>query len=648
MGRLIRDVAVDPKAVDAAARTVELAFSSETPVRRFGFFRNDFDEILDHAPESVRLDRFNNGAPVLMHHDSRDHVGVVESASIDSDRRGRAVVRFGKSARAVEVFDNIRDGIVRNVSVGYRIHEGTLTESDTKGDPDTLRASDWEPFEISMVAIGADPTTQVGRDQPRNGPATTIHYRGNRTMPKETPTERAPTPAPDPHVIDLSTAAGDKLRQAERTRIQEIQAIAKGWDHVPDVGVEAERAIAEGHSVDQFRANIMPALQSLRPDALSPRMPVDNPRTNLGMSDGEAQQYSVMRAIRALLCMRGMDTTNDPRKVAPFEIECSNAVADALGIEPRGLLIPYDVQQRTAWTPDPGVMQRAHELGLTGRTVPMGVATTGTVAAALKGTELLASAFIEALRPVSVALSAGAVPLPGLVGDVDIPKQTGLGTFGWVAEDTGATDTEISIGTVALAPKTISGPVPITRKLIKQSTPAVEQIVRNDLVLGAAEIIDVGIIRGTGSSNQPTGIFATTGVLTQAIADTVTPMIPTFAEMVGFETQVGAANALRDGAVYMLPWAVAGNLKTTVKDAGSGQFVYQDGMINGYRTIPTSQMLIDRNLFGSFSQVLLGMWGVLDINVDVATKAASGGIVLRAFQDVDVGVRHAEAFCIDA
>jgi len=413
------------------------------------------------------------------------------------------------------------------------------------------------------------------------------------------------------------------------------------------VGVEAERAVNEGHSVDEFRANIMPALQSLRPEALAPRMPEDKPLTQLGMSDGQAEDYSVMRAIRALMCTRGLDTSGDPRKIAPFEIECSNAVADQLGTEARGLFIPYDVQQRTPWSFDPTVMGRAHELGFTQRTVPMGVATTGTVAGALKGTELLASAFIEALRPVSVALSAGAVPLPGLVGDVDIPKQTTLGLFGWVAEDTGATDTEITIATVNLAPKTISGPVPITRKLIKQSTPAVEQIVRNDLVLGAAEIIDVGIIRGTGASNQPTGIFSTTGVLTQAIADVSTPIVPTFAEMVAFETQVGDANALRNGAVYMLTWAVSGSLKTTVKDAGSGQFVYQDGEINGYPVVRTSQMSLDRNLFGSFSQVLLGMWGVLDINVDVATKAASGGIVLRAFQDVDVGVRHPAAFCID-
>jgi len=640
LGYLQRNAELIAASVNVDARTVEVSFSSELPVLRRGFFTDDFNEVLDHAPESIRLGRLNDGASVLENHDRALRLGVVEVASIDSDRRGRAVVRLGKGRRAKEALIDIADGILTKTSVGYVIHEADLTKAETKGEPDTLRATDWEPHEISFVSVAADPSVGVGRgavDIP-----TVIHYRGFDPM-KDKPSD-APAPA---DVIDITAAAADKLRQGERARIADIQATAKPWQHIPDLVLEAERAINEGHTVDQFRANIMPLLQSLKPDALAPRLPDDNPRTLLGMSDGQAQSYSVIKAIRALMCIRGLDTQGDPRKIAPFEIECSNAVADELGIEAKGILIPYDVQQRTSWGVDPGILQRAHELGMLSRTPPMGVATTGTVAGALKGTELLASAFIEALRAQSVALRVGAVPLPGLVGDVDIPKQTGLATFLWVDEDVDGTDTEVDIGTINLAPKTIAGPVPITRKLLKQSTPAVEQIVRNDLVLGAAEIIDVGILNGSGAAGQPQGIIGTTGVNTVAIADVVTPFVPTFAEWVAFETAVGDDNALRDGAVYLSTWGVMGGSKILAKDAGSGQFVFQNGEINGYNAFATSQMPTDRQLFGAFSQVLLGMWGVLDINVDVATKAASGGIVLRAFQDVDVGVRHAEAFCVD-
>lgn len=624
-GTLTREASIVAGSVNVKSRTVELAFSSEHPVRRGGFFTDPYDEVLDHSPSSVRLGRFNGGAAnLLMHHNSRDIVGIIESASIDSDRRGRAVARLGKGERASEVLRDAEDGILVNVSVGYQIHEGEMTRGG-KGETDLFRAFDWEPVEASFVGVGADPNAGIGRAAPLEGPSTVITYREGNTMPKEKNDDQG---APAPADVTLSANAGDQLRQAERARIKEITALGAAWGHVPDVALEADRAIDEGKTVDQFRANIMPILQSQNPAALAPKLPEDKPRTLLGMSDGQADDFSIIRAIRAVMCMRGMDTMNDPRKIAPFEIECSNAVADELGVEARGILVPYDVQQRTGWGT---------------RTVPMGVATTGTVAAALKGTELLASSFIEALNSASVALQAGMVAIPGLVGDVDIPKQTGQAAWTWLAEDADGVDTEVAIGSVSLVPHTISGPVPITRKLLKQSTPAVEQIVRNDLVIGAARTIDLGALSGAGTGAIPLGIRGQTGVNTQTLTAS-----GTFAQIVGMETAVGADNALSGSAVYMMPWAHAGTLKTTVKDAGSGQFVFQDGMINGYRCIPTSQLVTDERLFGSFNQALLGMWGVLDINVDTATKAASGGIVLRPFQDVDIGVRHAEAFCIEA
>ena len=113
---LSRFAVFDTRGIDAETRTVDLAFSSESPVERwFG------EEILDHAPSSVRLGRLTNGAPVLADHDIRDQIGVVESAVIDSDRVGRAKIRFGQSDRATEIFNDVKDGIRTKISVGYRI-----------------------------------------------------------------------------------------------------------------------------------------------------------------------------------------------------------------------------------------------------------------------------------------------------------------------------------------------------------------------------------------------------------------------------------------------------------------------------------------------------------------------------------------------
>ncbi|MBE2233804.1 MAG: phage major capsid protein, partial [Anaerolinea sp.] len=107
----------DRAAIDVDARTVEIAFSSEMPVERWWGI-----EILDHSRGAMREKRIKQGGALLMDHDWRDQVGVIESVRIDADRVGRAVVRFGRSARANEIFQDVQDGILRNASMGVAIH----------------------------------------------------------------------------------------------------------------------------------------------------------------------------------------------------------------------------------------------------------------------------------------------------------------------------------------------------------------------------------------------------------------------------------------------------------------------------------------------------------------------------------------------
>lgn len=88
------------------------------------------------------------------------------------------------------------------------------------------------------------------------------------------------------------------------------------------------------------------------------------------------------------------------------------------------------------------------------------------------------------------------------------------------------------------------------------------------------------------------------------------------------------------------------NLKTTLKDAGSGRFLMEDGVANRYPVFTSSQLAANRLLFGGFSELLIGMWGVLDLMLDTATNSAKGRLTVRVFQDIDIALRHAEAFCI--
>ena len=104
-------------------RSVALSFSSEEPGQRMQGL-----EILDHSKGAARMERITNGAPLLWNHDPDEQIGVVDMATIGDDKRGHAVVRFGKGPKAQEIFQDVKDGIRKLVSFGYRIHEVTDVE----------------------------------------------------------------------------------------------------------------------------------------------------------------------------------------------------------------------------------------------------------------------------------------------------------------------------------------------------------------------------------------------------------------------------------------------------------------------------------------------------------------------------------------
>lgn len=572
-----------------ADRTVELAFSSEEPYQRwFGI------EILDHSSKSVDMSRMEDGAPFLLGHNHDDQIGVIVSARIDDDNVGRAVVKFSRSAKAEEIFRDVLDGIRTKVSVGYQIRDMVL-EGERDG-VETYRVTDWMPFEASLVSIPADNTVGVGRSADIEESKKPIEKEVKMEKAIETEVEQ----------IDVAEVRKAAMKE-EKTRIREIDAIAAKFEMSNEM---KSAAIESGLSVSEFREQVMDAIE---------RKAKDEPvKTAIGMTAQDVKRYSLFNAINA-------HARND-WKGAEFELECSQKVAENLGKEARGFFVPWEVQRDTMGT----------------------AASTGiTDAGSLVGTDHLGNSFIDALRAESIAGKLGARFLTGLRGDVDIPKLSAGATFYWLAEGADVTDSNATLASVTLSPKTIAGSVPMTRKLLKQSDPSVEAIIRNDLILGAALAIDTAVIAGSGTAGQPTGIINTGSVNTVTIAD-ISTFVPTFAESVQFETELATDNALRGSLNYLTTPAINGALKTKAVDAGSGLMVNQGNMVNGYPIHGSSLVPANRVIFGNFNDVIIGTWGVLDIEVDKATLAASGGLVLRVFQDVDVAVRHPESFAIDA
>ena len=567
-------------------RTLEFSFSSELPVARwFG------DEVLDHSPEAVNLSRLNDGAPVLFNHDPDRVIGVVERAWVDGEkRRGMARVRFSRNEFAQQVVADINDGILRNVSVGYAIGE-----AENRGE--SIVATEWSPHEVSVVSIPADPTVGIGRSLGAGAPALA-------------------TPTPSPTSMEDNTPNIEEVRAAamaeERARVSSITSLCR--EHSLDD--KAQAFIERGASLPEAQTEILGELskRAKQPATPAQRIQPIAGAADIGLSDKEAQSYSFLKAIRA----QAFPNDRAAYEAAGFEREVSQAAEARMGATARGFLVPHDVLRRDL--------------------------TVGTASAAgnLVFTDARPGSFIELLRN-RLALSAlGVQMLTGLSGPVAIPRQTGGATAYWVAEKGALTESNPTVDQINLSPKTLGAYTEFSRRLILQSSIDVESMVRNELATVIALEIDRAALYGTGTVNQPQGLKLVTDINTKDFAAAQ----PTYAELVDMETAINADNADIGAMAYITNSTIYGGFKTTEKASTTAQFVLEPGgTVNGYPVVRSNQVASGDVFFGVWSQMLMGMWGALDLQVNPYALDTSGGVRVVALQDVDIAVRHPESFC---
>lgn len=550
---------------------------------------------LSMDPMAVDLSRAaEHGLPVQEMHRRGIPVGRCVNIRIDGDKL-RGTLRFSRNARGQELYRDAVDGIITDTSVGASIY------AVTEADAGHLIAVRWRPREVSLVDEGADPSVGVNRTAPKPAQPQPQEV---KTMPAETLAQPAET---------TRSAAIQTNDNRNAINIRELGDY--GHKRAPDLGIDrmTEDFIAFDKPFEEFRAEVWRMLKEHQ----DKQPAVGTPPAELGMERKEVEQFSIVRAVRAVL-------TKDWSK-AGLERAASAAIAERLGRDPRGFFVPADVQRQF------------HSVQ---RTLSAGDNTAGGY---LVGTDHRADQFIDALRARSIAMGMGVRMLGGLVGNVGIPKKTSTASFYWLSESEDATESEPAFGSVLLTPHTMAGAVPMTRRLIMQSSPDVEALVRMDLIDGAALALDEAIFEGTGGKD-PLGLVNHPDINTVAVS---TDGTPTWAEVVQFESEVATDNALAGSLFYVSTPAVKGKMKTTSKDTGSGLFICSDSnQVNGYELRTSTQLAANTLLFGDFSQIVVGMWGVLDIKPDEATNAASGGVILRVFQDADVAIRHGQAFAI--
>ena len=568
-------------------------------------------------------------------------LGIVRNAYLDKEKKkGRAVVELSRNAKAQEVKRDIDDGILSAISVGYRILE--MEEREIDGS-NAFLATRWEPHEVSVVASPAAPDVGISRGLIDDNTMPSVE---KQDIVDSKRVYAASTDAQQPiskkqltmekEQLDLEVVRSEatkKAASAERTRIREINAMCskRGFDDL------AEQLINNGSSVDSCREAILDKLDAKPVETAKP--------IEEQLSPQERKQYA--KDYRLSAGIRGLITNDWSDKASGFAREISQQIAKDSGKGTRSgsLFIPYS-----------GLVQRATY-------VTSGATTGGNIVA----TDLLADDFIEALRNSTVMVGLGVQTLSGLVGDVAIPRRSGVASTGFLSSETAAlSQAESTFDQISMTPKTLGTLSKFSRNMLIQATPGIEDLVRRDISDGINLGIDLGILNGTGSSGQPTGIMQTSGIGSVAIGTNGGAI--TVDKLIDLETAIMEDNAgvNADSISYVTNAKVMGAIKK-LKTSG-GEYLVNNNLqalgrgatpvaVNGYPLAMTNQ--VPSNLtkgstsgscsavvMGDFSQAILGLYGSgIEITAgEDSDDFAKNLVSVKGVVAFDVAVRHAQSF----
>lgn len=626
-----REFELDRRSINEQARTVDLSFSSEAEVERYYGI-----EILDHSQGAIRLGRLNNGGALLVNHDRDDQVGVVESVAIGADRRARAVVRFGRSTRAQEIFQDVVDGIRRLVSVGYRVHR---TETSQRGGVELVRVTDWEPYEISLVSIPADDSVGVGRGETQQPPTPTIQVQSNTVNRAQIIAElqsrgiQFDNNASDDALRSLLNGGGNHAASAERQRVADITRIS---EQMRSNGVECDvsRAISDGTSADSFRAHALDELIRQRNTDYRPGFPSGSG----GMSRGEV------------------------RDVNRFDLGVALRAAAAghqfTGIE-RELLQEGQNEARVAGIQDPGsltlpsflVRRDLRDMTATGTTSTAGDQGGMTISTNRVG-------LLDDFFNSSIMRELGATILPGLVGNLELPRLAAGTAPAKKAENGGADEVTPTTASLTLTPKRLPAFIDVSQQLLLQSSVAIETMLRMHLTNQMLAIQEAAFFHG-GGTQEANGIAGTAGI--GSVVGGTNGLAPAYSHIVGLETAVDIVNALGGSLRYATNGQIRGKLKQTPKQSSGveGNFILSDlapNTLNGYgveftnaisRTLTkgSSSGVASAIFFGNFRDYVIGYWGGLSLElIRDSANAKVGQYTLVANTYYDGGVVRPKSF----
>ncbi len=620
--------AVFERSDDQDSSVIRFPVASDTPIQRwYG------QEILSHKPGAMVMGERQKTLPLLFNHNRDKLLGVVEKLDQD-EHRTYATVRFSSSEEGQKAKAMVDERVLVNCSFQYEILDYDMVRGEDPDD-DQLIATSWEIYEVSLVTIPADSNVGVYRDFETNLKDNKMAIRGqeksenkvNDSEQQERENVREAAIA-EARRVEVER---EKVRQDERQRIENIYSLCRQFN-IEDS--ERENMIRSNETIENIRSHVLDLLgkRSVSPVGVASR----GISEDIGLTAAERSNFNLVRALNAAL-------TGDWSK-AGFEREVSQTLAKRSGRETTGFFMPSDVTMQRDTTPGYFVGQP-------------------TQGGNLVATDLRSGSFIDLLRAKAMVTRMGATVISGLVGNVEIPRQTGASTTYWLAEKGDPTESNATFDKVSLKPKTIGALSSVSRNLLLQSSMNVEAFVRNELAVSLALGIDLAALCGTGTNNQPTGIANVSGICT--VEGGTNGGSLTFDKLIDMETQVATANADVTNMYYLCNAATIGFLKK-IKNT-TGDYIWKPiteavrngfpGEVNGYAVGRSNQVRsglekgTSKNCheiyFGNWADLLIGEWGFLEIDVNRYGNAwKSGGVEIRALQTIDIAVRHPKSFCL--
>lgn len=643
----VRAFAVDSVENQAEQPFISMSLSSETPyLRSFG------NEILLHGPENIDMSRtLPNGLPLLVSHDGdKLPVGRLKNVRLDAtSKKLRADAYFSNRPEAQAVRQDILDGIVADVSIGYKILDYEVEKSMNE-DPNNVFVTRWLPYEGSMVAIAADHNVGVGRAEDTDEELEIDLERGCK------PEEKAMATCPEcgsemtDGEVCPTCEAGKAIDPEDPEDPAEEVADEAAEEVVEDPAEEAvetpvEESIEEEEEEDP-KDNKKSKSELLDMNA-SDLIALKNVAMKLGSTEAEidsilSRSATIDEARKEVLTSASLITSSKTtlykeKKTMTNEMiyrSLASAIKGDFASVDESLLADGFLTQTGARSFKAELFTRANEM------------TT-----AAKGVNTIYEqniGFLDLLRARTAVLQAGAKTRSGN-GSLSYVRQKTAVAATLRSENPGATTTNTyaDFEKVNYIPKALTAKVYLTDELQKETLLDLQSVLKADMVKQFGLAIDSYAINGN-TSPAITGLLSAANITAGTYNKNLgVAALPTWATVNALKAAVDTKAVDLASCNFLVTPGLLGVLETTAK-LSNGSAIADGGKINGFGVLSTSNMpvatLNHSMIFGDFSNLEICLQGPTEFMIDTQSRFDEGITILTARQYFDVGVLQPSAF----